>query len=266
MKRLAIGLCATLALAASAKDLMAADMALASAPVTVVANNWSGLYAGAHIGVAWPVSSPNWSFADENLVFDPQSIPVGATFGAVGGLQGGYNWQFAPSWVVGIEGDVSWSSLGQSSSVPFTIGGFPLPGSSISMSANLNWLSTVRGRFGYLVLNDLMLFVTGGGAWANTEYTARTSMIPLVNPVTSSTSFTRNSSGWVLGGGVEWMAGPHFLVRAEYLYYGLNNNNVTANAFLCETGGACPFLPLAVDHAWTAYSVQVGRVGASYKF
>jgi outer membrane immunogenic protein len=254
-------------LAASAPDLMAADLALVPAPVPVVINNWSGLYLGAHIGVAWPVSSPNWSFADENLVFDPQSIPVGPTFGAVGGVHGGYNWQFAPAWIVGVEGDVSWSSLGQQpSSVPFTIGGVPLPNSSISMSANLNWLSTVRGRFGYLVLNDLMLFVTGGGAWANTEYTARTSMVPLVNPVTSSTSFTRNSSGWVLGGGVEWMAGPNFLVRAEYLYYGFNNNNVTASTFLCEAGGACSFLPLAVDHTWTAYSVQVGRVGASYKF
>jgi hypothetical protein len=26
--------------------------------------------------------------------------------GAVGGIQGGYNWQFAPAWVTGIEGDI----------------------------------------------------------------------------------------------------------------------------------------------------------------
>ena len=39
------------------------------------------------------------------------------------------------------------------------------------MSANTEWLLSVRGKLGWIGWNTLW-YVTGGGAWVNTEFTA----------------------------------------------------------------------------------------------
>ncbi len=115
-----------------------AAVAVTAAPVAAVTNNWSGVYIGAHVGGAWQ-SAPDWTY------FNPNN---GATFllthggnrGAAGGLQGGYNWQLTPAWLLGIEADISWTSLDQTRTVP-TIG----LGSFATMSATNHWLASVRG-------------------------------------------------------------------------------------------------------------------------
>ncbi len=102
-------LLAGMLLAASFGHAAAADLAL-SAPPPVVPPSWSGFYVGAHAGAAWQ-SLPNWSFVDPNqcpATFASATLPAGdAGLAPLGGFQGGYNWQFAPTWVLGVEGDVS---------------------------------------------------------------------------------------------------------------------------------------------------------------
>jgi outer membrane immunogenic protein len=39
--------------------------------------------------------------------------------GVVGGVHGGYNWQFAPQWLVGIEGDFDFTSMRPTASGQF---------------------------------------------------------------------------------------------------------------------------------------------------
>src|SRR5260370_24487840 len=108
-----------------------------------------------------------WFFLTLLAYFNPNN---GATFsltqsgnlGAAGGLQGGYNWQLAPSWLFGIEGDISWTSLGQTRAVP-TIG----PGSFATMSATNRWLASVRARVGFIA-NTFLFYVTARRACART--------------------------------------------------------------------------------------------------
>ena len=71
-----------------------------------------------------------------------------------GGGQLGCNWQFDPSWVVGLEGDINYlhGSRGQS---------FRIPGEDTVQQTRLRWLATVRARFGY-AWGPSYLYATGG--------------------------------------------------------------------------------------------------------
>jgi outer membrane immunogenic protein len=260
MKRIAVALLVAVAATASQR-VSAADLAVATAPASVPYPNWTGFYIGVHAGAAWQ-SAPNWSFTDPNLVLVPFNLSGSTGLGAVGGIQGGYNWQFASAWVVGIEGDISWASLSDHrTNGPFsTIGGGPVPASSVSMSTNTEWLSSVRGKLGIIGWNTLW-YVTGGGAWANIEF-AGTAMggVPASQAITS---FNTTKSGWVVGGGAEWQATTNILLRAEYLYYGISNANVIAPAPVIPPVAA---VPLPLNFNFSNYNVQVFRIAGSYKF
>src|SRR5688572_13103210 len=82
--------------------------------------------------------------------------------GFTGGIQGGYNWQSGKI-VFGGEGDFGAFSFDKSIN---TTGAFPLVFAgttyALSESASTNWLLTLRGRLGYTVLPNLLLYATGG--------------------------------------------------------------------------------------------------------
>jgi opacity protein-like surface antigen len=106
--------------------------------------------------------------------------------------------------------------------------------------------------------NNTMLYLTGGGAWANIEYNATFITTPPLN--LANPSQTTIKSGWVVGGGAEWMATPNILLRAEYLYYGIDSsNNLSAVAFPIPAP-----LPVAVN--WGKENIQVFRVAAAISF
>jgi outer membrane immunogenic protein len=252
----------------------AADLAVAPAPPP--APNWTGFYIGVHGGAAWQ-SSKDWNFFDPNGAVVPATLPARDNpLGAIGGIQGGFNWQLAPAWVVGVEGDISWSSLADNRTIgPLLpaggtiltpggglapcIPGFPV--CNLQMSANTEWLSSVRGRLGFVGWNTLF-YVTGGVAWANIEYSANWTIDN--GRFQSTTSFNTTKTGWVVGGGAEWMATTNILLRAEYLFYDIRNGNVSASAPVCVTGDGCSFVPFV--YTWSNYNVQVARVALSYKF
>ena len=67
--------------------------------------NWSGFYISGNIGIG---------LARDRSAFSVGGVPFAtadtAAFGAVGGAQAGYNWQFG-ALVLGAEGDFDWSNL-----------------------------------------------------------------------------------------------------------------------------------------------------------
>jgi outer membrane immunogenic protein len=263
----------------------AADLAVAPAPPP--APSWTGFYIGVHAGAAWQ-SGSDWNFFDPNGTFFPITLPAtGNALGAVGGIQGGYNWQFAPAWVVGIEGDISWSSLSDGRAISnffvnpqaatvlsnggaIGIAGNPpvtCPPCSVQMSANTEWLSSVRGRLGFIGWGNTLFYATGGAAWANIEYAATFTGGSLFFNTQGNTSFNTTKAGWVVGGGAEWMATSNILIRAEYLFYDISNGNVRATAPICTTNfgpTACAIVPHV--YTWSNYNVQVARVALSYRF
>jgi outer membrane immunogenic protein len=230
----------------------AADIGIQAEPSSpAVANTWSGPYVGVNLGGAWQ-SAPGWTY------FNPNN---GARFsltgpdngGVVGGAQGGYNWQMG-ALLVGAEGDISRTSLGQTRTVP-TIG----VGSFARMSADDDWLASLRGRVGLTGWTNVLFYFTGGLASANIDDKAHmTRFIGPAEYVADAASATMRV-GWVAGGGAEWMVAPHVTARLEYLYYDLGNTPSL-------TGPISPGIFIPVRFTWTNYRVQAIRAGLNYKF
>jgi outer membrane immunogenic protein len=192
MKRL---LLVGVAFCAQMVSAMAADMAPFDRGPAVAVFSFTGAYIGADIGGAWSNIQSNFGGGNESSV--------------IGGAYAGYNWQFAPQWLIGIEGDLNWATL------------------TVPAGSGDNWLGSLRGRIGWNPTPTMMLYFTGGAAWS-------TVAIPGVDTLPA----TQTKTGWVVGGGFEWAPwANNWLVRAEYLNYGFTGvllgagtaNNLTIN-------------------------------------
>jgi outer membrane immunogenic protein len=134
MKKFLLGTVALVALgtaSAVAADLPARTYTKApvyAAPVY----NWTGFYAGVHIGAA---------FGGDNgfTTTDPTLVGSNRDAAFLGGGQIGADYQFAPNWLVGIEGQIS----GLSNSDRTFVSGVN------SFRDRSDWLASVTGRLGY---------------------------------------------------------------------------------------------------------------------
>ena len=250
---------------------------------------WTGLYVGINAGYTWSDSN-SVDTATANL--DPLNGIVGETEanitsaalattsvplrndGFIGGGQIGYNFQFANSFVVGLEADFQ-GVAADASTTRFSQGpvaGFPANpiDQTLSASRRLDWLGTVRGRLGFTITPTLLVYGTGGLAYGQTRAsTTITQFIEnsaaLPNPYSSFGSFSNTRVGWTAGGGVEWLFLPNWSVKAEYLYYDLGSvtyglsplqNFTTAGALF--TSGA----PISS----TRFKGNIVRAGLNYHF
>jgi outer membrane immunogenic protein len=184
--------------AAAAASLLA-SMAPAVAQAPMAMGDWSGFYIGANVGAG----TQNTNFSYNPAI---PGGPAGALTttsgnfnheGPFGGGTLGYNWQFGPGWVWGLEGDIDGDgNRGYSTCVPTT---------TAHCSLANNWVGTVRGRLGWLAMPNAMLFVTGGAAFGDIKTTAP-------GPTNNDTT----NVGWTAGAGLEYMFAPQWSVKLEY--------------------------------------------------
>ncbi len=245
MKKLTV--ISTIALLAGMGSALAADLPSRKAPPAYVPPppplTWNGFYAGLNIGGGWDANSgqnlvsaywdPNYAFGSSgipgqpgtpNLFFLPNNNQTGNNGGVIGGLQLGYNFQFNPSIVVGVETDFQGSSL--SGQGPSNYAFYPSPylqpngsfnGQLIPVAAinggnlSLDYIGTVRGRAGWLFTPTLLVYGTAGFAYGGV----------------SAWSQTNIRSGWTAGGGLEWMFAPNWSAKVEYLYADLQSGGIT---------------------------------------
>jgi outer membrane immunogenic protein len=161
-------------------------------------------------------------------------------------------------WLVGIEGDWSWTHLNGATTAPQTNSGGVQAGQFNSWSRDVNWLASVRGRLGIVPSPTTLLYVTGGAAWGGTNYSAQDIFL-LGCPNCGVTSFSQTRSGYVIGAGGEWAPwSNNWLLRAEYLYYQLNGTTSSAN-FIGSPA-------LAATFGWGTLSINEVRAGVAYKF
>ena len=181
MKKLLLGAAACFAFAAPA---FAADMPartytkappVYNAPALIY--NWTGFYIGGHVGGAFSVNG------DEDARF-------------IGGGQVGYDYQFSPNWVFGIEANYSFMDTGSNGN--FFGNGSPF--------ANRG-LGSVTGRVGYAI-GPALLYAKGGYAWADTRVS---------NGLDVSGDGGRD--GYTVGAGVEYMFTQSWSAKVEYQYY-----------------------------------------------
>ena len=130
MKKLLVSFVAGAAAVACLGQAYAADLgypAYKAPPLAAPVQSWTGLYIGANGGWGWANANATVSpFGPDSLAdFGTQTIGGNNANGAVFGGQIGYNWQFAPLWVLGIEGDVDGGGAGNTHNVTIASGLMP---------------------------------------------------------------------------------------------------------------------------------------------
>lgn len=159
--------------------------------------DWSGGYIGAQIGGRWTkndVDTPTWLLTDTSST-SANGFAVGAF--------AGYNFQYG-SFIFGPEVSAIFNPLSDKAYYGTTMVATERSRAVISFNA----------RAGY-AFENLLPYVTGG--YSRASYSTSQSFD---NGYLSDTfSFKRKREGWNIGGGIDWLATEHILVRAEYRYF-----------------------------------------------
>ena len=227
MKKRLLGAAACIVFAAPA---LAADLpkrTYTKAPVYTapeVVYNWTGFYIGGHIGGAFPGSN---SLESSNGRF-------------MGGVQGGFDYQFAPNWVIGAEAQYSWLTGNSGSGALF-------PGGTL-VTTNTNQLGSATGRLGY-TWGPALLYAKGGYAWRGNDNVG----VSLGGVPVAFTTDANHRDGYTVGAGLEYLFAPNWSAKAEYQYYNFGNTTFT-------TG------PIAVAGARFGNNEQTVKAGINYRF
>jgi len=232
MKKMLLATAAALAvtIAGSAR---AADLPLKSETPFAARFTWTGCYLGGHLGggfahkdITDPAQLVQDSFLGPGSTTGITTVSP-APNGVVIGGQIGCDYQFAPSWLVGVEGAASGSTMKASRTVGLPLGN---PDTAL-VQAKTDFLTSVTGRLGY-AFDNVLLYAKGGVAMAGDRYDVTGSF--------AGTPFgfvgLENRIGWTAGGGVEWAFSQHWSASLEYDYYQFGHRTIAmsdpANVFL----------------------------------
>jgi outer membrane immunogenic protein len=254
---------------------------------------WTGFYVGLNAGGGWASHSNNNNNVFPFLgavplgTFAPVATHNSSNGGFVGGIQGGYNYQFGvgSGFVLGIEADIDYANIGRNHSATFpafTLPQFPgtifAPTAGVSNNNSNQYLGTVRLRAGY-AWDRFLVYATGGLAYGGinnagvgagvTALTAPGFVVPTTGlvatvPTTSVVGVAANRSssthaGWTLGAGVEYAWTNNWTVKAEYLYANFDANRNAPGFFL-------PGVAAAFNNRSHSIDVNIVRLGVNYKF
>ena len=161
--------------------------------------NWTGFYIGGHIGGA---------FGGDNN-FGGLTTGNNGDGRFLGGLQGGDDYQFAPNWVLGVEGQYSWLANNNS--------GIAFPGGFVYTN-NQRALGSVTGRIGY-TWGPGLLYVKGGYAYSDNDKSVTVAGVP------TAVAFSGDHhNGYTVGAGLEYMFTQNWSGKIEYQYYNFGNS------------------------------------------
>ncbi|MGZ5876475.1 MAG: outer membrane protein [Bradyrhizobium sp.] len=202
---------------------VAADMPLKEAPPFAARFNWTSCYLGGHLGggfahkdITDPVQLVQDSFLGAGSTDGITTVNPSPSGVVVGG-QIGCDYQFAPSWVVGIEGAASGSTMKGSRIVGLPLGN---PDTAL-VRASTDFLPSVTVRLGYAV-DNVLLYAKGGVALAGDRFN--------VTGTFAGAPFAfeglDNRVGWTAGGGVDWAFSQHWSANIEYDFYQFGHGGV----------------------------------------
>jgi outer membrane immunogenic protein len=272
----------------------AADMGVKAPPAPPPPPVWTGWYVGVNVGASMGNVKTDFN-ADPVTV--KTNIP--ATFnipgfggtnteypdGFMGGGQIGYNWQFSPIWVVGVEADFQGALEKDHNTVTgnFTVDPPPPPTATgttvLDYSTKIEWFGTARLRAGYVWGNgNVFSYVTGGLAYGKVDIdgTSTTSgtisgcaTCPLSFSTTHAIGHSDVRAGWVLGYGTEGrLAIPGWTWRVESFYMDLGHLNDTDSVEGCNVDTKCKITSVTGGQTFTNthFTDWILRGGLSYQF
>jgi len=210
-------LIAAAALATFASTSFAADlpahMPVKAGPPPAPVMSWSGCYLGVGGGYGM------WN--QDHDTFDGAVRVFSGTAGGrgwFGTVQGGCDYQFAESWLVGVFADYDRGNLrGDFNEVTI--------GASLVGREKLNWAWAAGGRAGYLITPQFLTYVAGGYTEANFD------QLNLATFAGVATAFYPENTynGWFLGTGYEYRL-PFFsglTWKTEYRFSDFDGNRLS---------------------------------------
>ena len=308
MKNIGISI-AALTLALASGSAFATDLpTLQARPVSAAPTPmWTGFYAGLNAGGTWAANNnvhvyevPTWfnlrspSINSAKIVAAATAagssitIPMQENPSFLGGAQVGYNKKVLDRVVVGVEADFQGIINSGATKTAAQTFQFDYPSINFakinsntvynlfSASKNISYLGTVRGRVGYLVLDNLLSYCTGGLAYGGVSlntYTQQQNSNGVIDELPIGSS--QNSStriGWTAGGGLEWFFMPNWSAKAEYLYYSLASTQMNMGQAISTrvvSGGGSPAGEIGTIQnltAQTAFNGNIVRAGLNYHF
>jgi outer membrane immunogenic protein len=164
-----------------------------------VVYDWTGFYIGGHLGAA----------------FGGQNAPVGSNGRFLGGAQAGFDYQFAPNWLIGAEAQYSWPAGGKNSGTAF-------PGGTL-VTVNNGQLGSATARLGYS-WGPALIYGKGGYAWNDNNNIG----VSVAGVPAAFTTDATHKGGYIVGACFEYMFAPNWSAKAEYQYYNFGNTRFTS--------------------------------------
>ncbi|SDO24096.1 outer membrane immunogenic protein [Filomicrobium insigne] len=219
-----------------------------SANATAQEPDWTKPYIGGQLGYSWDnidvSSNPPGAFSN-----------LGDFGGAIGGIQGGGNFIQQGGLVFGLVTDFNWldgsahASTSQSAmAIVDVCGDGCLEETTVegqtAVGLDLEWKASVRGKVGVLAAPNVLLYATGGIAFARLEANAsQSTTVTTISPSQTTTSAGSDNAiltGFVLGAGAEVLVTPAIGVFAQVLHYEFETESLdllgsTVNVDLDET-------------------------------
>src|SRR5262245_46817220 len=222
MRRTLVGFIAALALGSVSPAAFAADMVPEPAPVS----SWTGFYLGAGGGVGWA----DIDFNHRHCVFDWDGVcDVDTDFhhdfsestsgNIIGTVQGGFDWEIAPSFVIGAYADWTFGDLLNND----RNGHDDNDGIDFHFSNDGNsGMVDVLGRVGFAPTPNLLVFALGGWSFLDVDTNFR------IRDQDSGDVLFHNddnvsANGFTVGGGLEWKFTENLSIRGEYRFTDLDN-------------------------------------------
>jgi outer membrane immunogenic protein len=296
MKKLATAIAVTALIGTPA---FAADMPVKApyAPAPAV-YNWTGWYVGVNAGASFGNANTDFNGGPVTIANAAQSA-TSAPFpgitdrtypdGFMGGGQIGYNWQYSPLIVVGIEADFQGAverdsvDLTNSFAVPgvFRVGGTAttFTGTAVTdYTTNIDWFGTVRGRIGYVWGNgNVLSYLTGGLAYGEVKINGTNNVsggetFGALFSLSQAFAHSQVNTGWVVGYGTEgvidfWGA-RNWTWKIEGLYMDLGHLDTTGVTTSASASGACAPCTATGGQVstHTHFTDGILRAGLNYKF
>ncbi len=185
--------------------------------------DWSGGYAGVHIGGAWGNLNTNDVDGLYTGGVNPGQQFGNDSAGVFGGVQLGYNFQWGGNLVIGPEVDLGGIDVSHKQ--------WNVPG-EIADSVDSGFYADVTGRLGFS-LGQGLLYAKGGYIYLSGS---ESHFDTAATPASTSTS---GLSGWTFGGGYEYKITPLWSVKGEYMHSDFGISTLyDANSTYCSP--SCP--------------------------
>ena len=199
--------------------------AVAADMVTATPFDWTGLSIGLGVGGTYAFSDQQGDvFLDatykeqrENLLrLDAGDDAGAASFLATGQI--GYDWQFAPTMVLGVLANYDIASNSMSGGGVISSGLCPSCDAGVSLDTKVGNSWAIAARIGWLPTERTMLYALGGFTEADIHQDG--SIFADLGPSSFKEGVGGSGwqSGWVVGGGVETMLSDNWSIKGEYRY------------------------------------------------